>query len=228
MDIFDYDYNLLKQTRLAKNISIENIAFDLCLTVRQIQSIEDNLLDHFYSPAIKLVCVKKYSEKLGINIDVVLFKIKKEEVLEVEIIEEESAVKLYEVTISNEIAIDDHKTSKTHRSTKPRNECHIIIELSEEYIKNNLSNKILMSDLTRLTGYSERSLQIVFKKHLNKSPTKYIEERRIFKARELITEYKQLKKISDVAREVGLPHLGRFSVNFRKYFGISPSALANS
>jgi len=38
MDIFDYDYNLLKQTRLAKNISIENIAFDLCLAVRQIHS----------------------------------------------------------------------------------------------------------------------------------------------------------------------------------------------
>lgn len=74
MDTFDYDYNLLKQTRLAKNISIENIAFDLCLAVRQIHSIEDNLLDHFYSPAIKLVCVKKYSEKLGINIDVVLLK----------------------------------------------------------------------------------------------------------------------------------------------------------
>jgi transcriptional regulator GlxA family with amidase domain len=33
-----------------------------------------------------------------------------------------------------------------------------------------------MLDLKHHTKYSERSLQLIFKKHLNKSPFEYIEE----------------------------------------------------
>ena len=85
-----------------------------------------------------------------------------------------------------------------------------------------------MSDLTKLTGYSERSLQLVYQKYLNQTPFEYIAEQRFLKARELIEIHKQSKKITEVAQEVGLVHLGRFSVNFRKRFGITPSALAGS
>jgi AraC-like DNA-binding protein len=229
MDNFEYDYKLLKDTRLAKNISIENIAFDLCLTARQIHSIENNLRDYFYSPAIKLVCVKKYAEKLGINTEVVLYKLKKEEDLEIDKIKEESANKIDEMIIIDEVVIAHHKTSKAHQTQNSSNQSsHIIIELSVEYIEKNLSSKITMSDLTKLTGYSERSLQLVYQKYLNQAPFEYIAEQRFIKARELIEIYKQSKKITEVAQEVGLVHLGRFSVNFRKRFGITPSALAGS
>jgi AraC-like DNA-binding protein len=71
--------------------------------------------------------------------------------------------------------------------------------------------------------YSERSIQLIFKKHFNLTPFEYIEEQRLLKAYELIKKYKNTKNISDVATEVGLNHLGRFSVKFRKRFEISPS-----
>jgi transcriptional regulator GlxA family with amidase domain len=69
---------------------------------------------------------------------------------------------------------------------------------------------------------------MIFKKHLNKSPFEYIEEQRLLKAHELIKQYKQSKKTTHIAAEVGVRHLGRFSVNFKKRFGIRPSVLARS
>jgi len=227
MDNFEYDYKLLKDTRLAKNISIENIAFNLCLTVRQIHSIENNLEDYFYSPAIKLICVKKYAEKLGINIEVVLYKLKKEEDLKLDKIEEELPNKTDETIITDEVVIAHHKTTKAHQTKNHcKQSCHIIIELSVEYIEKNLENKITMPCLTKLTGYSERSIQLAYQKYLNKSPFEYITEQRFLKARELIEIHKKSKKITEIAQKVGLVHLGRFSVNFRKRFGITPSALS--
>jgi transcriptional regulator GlxA family with amidase domain len=103
---------------------------------------------------------------------------------------------------------------------------HPALQSACDFIKANLHLKISMLDLKHHTNYSERSLQLIFKKYLNKSPFEYIEEQRLLKAYELIKQYKDSRKTTDIAREVGFRHLGRFSVNFKKRFGIHPSALA--
>ena len=103
---------------------------------------------------------------------------------------------------------------------------HPLLTSACEYIEINLYLKISMFDLKQHTNYSERSLQLIFKKYLNKSPFEYIEEQRLLKAYELIKQHKQSKKTTDIATEVGFRHLGRFSVNFKKRFGVHPSALA--
>ena len=105
---------------------------------------------------------------------------------------------------------------------------HPVLLIACDFIKANLHLKISMLDLKQHTKYSERSLQLLFKKHLNKSPFEYIEEQRLLKAHELIKQFKQSKKTTDIAAEVGFRHLGRFSVNFKRRFGIHPSALARS
>ncbi|MCF8162153.1 MAG: helix-turn-helix transcriptional regulator [Candidatus Methylopumilus sp.] len=105
---------------------------------------------------------------------------------------------------------------------------HPLLTSACEYIEINLHLKISMLDLKRHTKYSERSLQLIFKKHLNKSPFEYIEEQRLLKAYELIKQHKQSKNTTDIASEVGFRHLGRFSVNFKRRFGIHPSVLARS
>ena len=105
---------------------------------------------------------------------------------------------------------------------------HPALLITCDFIKANLHLKISMLDLKHHTKYSERSLQLIFKKHLNKSPFEYIEEQRLLKAHELIKQYKQSKKTTHIASEVGFRHLGRFSVNFKKRFGIHPSVLARS
>jgi transcriptional regulator GlxA family with amidase domain len=231
MDNLEYDYKFLKETRLAKGLSSDRLAHDLCLAERQIHSIENNLPDYFYSPTIKLACIKKYAEKLGLDIDEVL---NKKERIKVEVKVLEKATKkgshLRKVLASNTVA---NTKTKARKSTLKASDAetrsnHVIIELSVEYIQKNLSNKITMSDLTNLTNYSERSLQMVFQKHFNRTPFEYIEAERLEKAKALIEAHKQSKKIAEIAQEVGLIHLGRFSVNFKKRFGISPSLLAKT
>jgi len=105
---------------------------------------------------------------------------------------------------------------------------HPALQNACDFIKANLHLKISMLDLKHHTKYSERSLQLIFKKHLNKSPFEYIEEQRLLRAYELIKQHKQSKKTTDIARKVGFRHLGRFSVNFKRRFGIHPSVLARS
>ena len=105
---------------------------------------------------------------------------------------------------------------------------HPALQNACDFIEANLQLKISMLDLKRHTKYSERSFQLLFKKHLNKSPFEYIEEQRLLKAHELIKQFKQSKKTTDIAAEVGFRDLGRFSVNFKRRFGIHPSALARS
>ena len=105
---------------------------------------------------------------------------------------------------------------------------HPLLTSACEYIEINLYRKIMILELKQHTKCSERSLQLIFKKYLNKSPFEYIEEQRFLKAYELIKQHKQSKKTTDIAREVGFRHLGRFSLNFKKRFGIHPSVLARS
>ena len=105
---------------------------------------------------------------------------------------------------------------------------HPLLTSACEYIEINLYRKIMMLELKQHTKCSERSLQMLFKKHLNKSPFEYIEEQRLLKAHALIKQYKQSKKTTDIAREAGFRHLGRFSVKFKKRFGVSASDLAKS
>jgi transcriptional regulator GlxA family with amidase domain len=105
---------------------------------------------------------------------------------------------------------------------------HPLLISACEYIEINLHRKIMMLELKQHTKCSERSLQLIFKKYLNKSPFEYIEEQRLLKAHALIKQHKQSKKTTHIATEVGFRHLGRFSVNFKKRFGIHPSVLARS
>ena len=97
-----------------------------------------------------------------------------------------------------------------------------------EYIQSNIQNKITMSDLEQHTELSARALQFKFKKHLNKSPFQYIEEKKLLKAHELIQEYRRSKTISEITQLLKFSHKGRFSMSFKKRFGVHPSTFAKS
>ena len=68
---------------------------------------------------------------------------------------------------------------------------HKAVELATQYINSRLSNKITMADLKTFTGYSERSLQLLFQKYFSKTPFEYIEEQRLMLAYDLIKSHKK-------------------------------------
>ena len=73
MDNFEYNFELLKATRLSKKISAQGIAADLCLAERHIVSIENNSLQYFASKSLKYASLKKYIAALGLKNEDVIF-----------------------------------------------------------------------------------------------------------------------------------------------------------
>lgn len=72
MDDFTYNFELIKATRLSKKISAQSIAADLCLSERQIISIEENSLQYFPSKSLKYAALKKYILALGLILEDVI------------------------------------------------------------------------------------------------------------------------------------------------------------
>ena len=75
MDKLEYKCDLLKTTRESKKITAHSIAVDLCLSERQIKSIEENSLQYFPSQSIKYLALKKYIVALGLKIDDIIVNI---------------------------------------------------------------------------------------------------------------------------------------------------------
>jgi cytoskeletal protein RodZ len=75
MDKLEYNCDLLKTTRESKKITAHSIAVDLCLSERQIKSIEENSLQYFPSQSIKYLALKKYIVALGLKIDDIIVNI---------------------------------------------------------------------------------------------------------------------------------------------------------
>jgi len=96
-----------------------------------------------------------------------------------------------------------------------------------EYIKVHYKNKITTQELREYTGYSERTLQLLFKNYLGKTPFEYLDDWRYSEALELIKTNPQ-KPLNQIAREVNLMHKGRFSIGFKKRYGMSPSIYRRS
>ena len=72
MDDFTYNFELIKATHLSKKISAQSIAADLCLSERQIISIEENSLQYFPSKSLKYAALKKYILALGLILEDVI------------------------------------------------------------------------------------------------------------------------------------------------------------
>jgi cytoskeletal protein RodZ len=72
MKNFQYNFALLKKTREDKQMSKLEMAHQLCLSVNQLESIEENSFRYFPSESIKFAAVKKYTLALNLNLDQVV------------------------------------------------------------------------------------------------------------------------------------------------------------
>ena len=72
MKNLQYDFALLKKTREDKKMSKLEMAHQLCLSVNQIDSIEENSFRYFPAESIKFSAVKKYALALHLDLDQVI------------------------------------------------------------------------------------------------------------------------------------------------------------
>ncbi len=90
----------------------------------------------------------------------------------------------------------------------------------KEVIEANIFNSFTVEELAKLTHLSLSSFKREFNKQYGTSPAKYIRERRLKKAAQLI-EVTDLR-LSSIAFDCGFSDLAHFSKSFHKTYGSSP------
>ncbi|MCV7048354.1 AraC family transcriptional regulator [Mycobacterium frederiksbergense] len=79
------------------------------------------------------------------------------------------------------------------------------------------------TDLAREVGISVRALQECFKRHVGLPPLTYLREVRLIRAHaELAASSESAVTVARVAMKWGFGHLGRFSAEYRRKFGVTP------
>jgi transcriptional regulator GlxA family with amidase domain len=106
----------------------------------------------------------------------------------------------------------------SERRIAPRDVCRVI-----EYVQRHLGEPIILADLVRESGVAGRTLLKHFHDFKGVSPMRHVRNLRLERVRiELLAG--GARTVSEVALNWGFPHLGRFSIEYRRRFGESPSA----
>lgn len=89
------------------------------------------------------------------------------------------------------------------------------------YAKHPITNELL----AEISGVSIRTLYSGFRKFLGVSPQSYLRIYRLDRIKEALEAADDPIYVSDIAKEWGFSHMGRFSMEFKQRFGVSPSAV---
>ncbi len=94
------------------------------------------------------------------------------------------------------------------------------------HVEQRYDQQLTLSELSAISGWSERHLQRLFKKHTEQSFHRYLQSLRIQKSCELLLAT-QLK-IHAIAEKVGYRDMGAFLAVFRRHMGCTPSEYRKS
>jgi len=98
------------------------------------------------------------------------------------------------------------------------------VETAKQFLENNFSNAIALSELESVSGLSKFSLLRKFKNEVKLTPHAYLINIRINHARTLL---KEQDNIAAIAAECGFYDQSHLSKTFRHYFGMTPHDYRN-
>ena len=95
-----------------------------------------------------------------------------------------------------------------------------------DYIDAHLSDDLGLIELAAVTGLSPHHFGEAFKAATGTPPHRYVIERRVDRARELL--HNRERKISEVAYDVGFSNQSHLTLNFRRLTGLTPGRFRRS
>ena len=99
-----------------------------------------------------------------------------------------------------------------------------LVRLAQNYLEANLDQPFSLRQLGEIARCSERMLQYAFRDIYGMGPHAWFQAMKLKEAnRELGTRRSRDLRVSDVAMRWGFTHFGRFSLEYRRMFGESPS-----
>lgn len=94
----------------------------------------------------------------------------------------------------------------------------------EEFIRENVHEPLTIEQLAEHAGVSASTLFAGFRAAYGLSPMAYVRQLRLTRVRAELQEMDPSGSVTAVATKWGFAHLGRFSVEYKRHFGESPSA----
>lgn len=98
------------------------------------------------------------------------------------------------------------------------------VKRAVQYMRDGVGRRISMADLVAHCGVGERTLHKHFRAFLAVSPLAYWRRLRLAAAREELLKGPDGASVTEVAVRFGFNHFGRFSQQYRRGFGETPSA----
>jgi len=98
-----------------------------------------------------------------------------------------------------------------------------VVRMACEYIDDNLTGTITLTDLETVTGLSRRSLQYGFRAEFDCTPMQWVAQRRLEAVRKEILSARQGDTLTAIAGEY-FANLGEFARMYRQQYGELPSA----
>ena len=93
-----------------------------------------------------------------------------------------------------------------------------------DYIEANLDAAIGLPEIAAACGVPGRTLIKHFHDFKGTSPLRYLRHARYKRVREALSHAEPEQRVTEIALKYGFTHMGRFSIEYRKQFGESPSA----
>lgn len=96
----------------------------------------------------------------------------------------------------------------------------VSIEMAEEYIKENISEPLSLSELAKVSGYSLSRFKSKFREETGQTPAAYITAAKVARAKELLD--KTDRSVTEIAMDLSWTSSNYFCTVFKKLTGISP------
>ena len=97
-----------------------------------------------------------------------------------------------------------------------------LMEDAVRFLESHYAEHLRISDLVRHIGYGRARLFELFKRHTGLAPNDYLLRFRIRKAQELLVQTDL--PVREIARRIGIPDSGYFSIVFKRQTGSSPTS----
>jgi AraC-like DNA-binding protein len=103
---------------------------------------------------------------------------------------------------------------------------HRRVRRAVDYMRAHYGDIVGIREVAVAAGVSVRSLEQAFKQVMECSPYAYLGLVRLEEARRMLMEAKGERRVTEIACDCGISHLGRFAAAYRERYGESPSATA--
>lgn len=100
----------------------------------------------------------------------------------------------------------------------------LAVQRARDYIRENLAEPIRLSQLCTHARAQARSLEYGFREMFGVSPVGYVRAIRLRRARKLLQSTASPRQsVSEIALDCGFWHLSQFAVDYKRFYGESPS-----